>query len=84
MATTAAGVSAEAGRKRTASEDITGILDRLEHPVDDAAVVMDVLVEGGLLGMAAGKYGTGPHPCDATAMSVSEWQRDHRLFLYTA
>jgi len=29
---------------------ITGLLDRLEDPVDDAAVVMDVAVEGGMSG----------------------------------
>ncbi len=35
------------GAKAHGLRDITGILDRLEDPVDDAAVVMDVPVEGG-------------------------------------
>jgi len=35
------------GAKAQGLRAITSLLDRLEHPVDDAAVVMDVPVEGG-------------------------------------
>jgi len=35
------------GAKAHEFRDITGILGRLEHPVDDATMVMDVPVEGG-------------------------------------
>lgn len=35
------------GAKAHGSRDITGILERLEHPADDAAVAVNMAVEGG-------------------------------------